>query len=437
MRTVVTRLAARPWLTVTVLIVLVATGIGTYWLTRSDPVATASTTTRLVDVTSGTVRAAVAATGTIEPAEQAAVSFQVPGKVTSVRVTEGQTVKAGAVLATVDSAALQANLAQARADMATAQAKLTSDTDAGGTATQLAADTASVTSAQAQVDSAETSLADATLTAPIGGVVATVNLAVGQQVGSSSGSGSLGSSGTGSGSGGTGSGTGGSGTGGSVTGSSASSGTSSSAEFLIISTTSWIVNASVDSTTMSLIATGDQAQIVPGSSLTTVYGTIASIGILSTGASTGVATYPVVISVTGNPPGLHAGDTATVSLIYRQVTGLTVPTLAVHRGASGSYVYQSVNGKQVQKAVTVGLSGGGTTQITSGLTEGDQVALQVAARPAGVTPSGVTRSGGTRTGGGFGGGFGGGGGGFGGGGTGGGGGFGGGGTGGGGAPNGG
>ena len=269
-----------------------------------------------MSATFGTVRETVSATGTIEPAVQSSVSFQVSGKVTSVRVAEGQIVKAGTVLATIDSASLQANLAQAKAALATAQAKLSTDTDAGAAATALAADTASVTSAQNEVASAQTSLSEATLTSPVAGVVATVDLTVGQQVGGSS----AGSNSSGSGSSGSGTGTGSGGGAANSTSSTASS-SSSSSQFLVISTSSWIVNASVDSTSIGLIANGNQVQLVPGSGSQTVYGTVTSIGILSSGSSSGVATYPVVVDVTGDPAGMHAGDSATLSIIYRQRVG--------------------------------------------------------------------------------------------------------------------
>jgi multidrug efflux pump subunit AcrA (membrane-fusion protein) len=339
------------------------------------------------------------------------VNFTVSGKVTRVAVTAGQRVSAGTVLATIDTATLTANLAQAQATLATAQAKVAADNaDSSTTSTQLAADTAAATSAQGQVTSAQQAMSAATLTSPIAGVVAEVNLTVGQQLGGSS-------SGSGGGTGGAGSGAGGSGSGGSN-----SSSSSSTDQFLVIGTTSWVVNATVDSTGVGLIGNGDQAQIVPSSSPSVVYGTISSVGVMAT-TSSGVATFPVVISVTGNPPGLHAGDTATVSLIYKQLTDvLTVPTAAVHTVNGQRVVYLVSGGKQVSRPVQVGLSSGGSTQITSGLNEGDQVEVAIPSTSNGgagssasrsARPSGGTRQfpGGGNFGGGGGGGFGGGGGG--------------------------
>jgi len=118
--------------------------------------------------------------------------------------------------------------------------------------------------------------------------------------------------------------------------------------------------------------------------------------------------------VTGNPTGLHAGATGTVSMIYKQLTNvLLVPSTAVHRlttnGSSQDVVYEMSGGKQVAHAVTVGLSSGGSSQITAGLAEGDQVVVAI---PRAATQTGGTTNRNGRTGfggGGFGGGLGGGG----------------------------
>ena len=355
MRTRLMRNLRRPLVIGVTLAVLIIAGGGTYWLTASTKSKTSSAPYRLIPATTGTIKQSVSSTGTIEPAQQDELNFAVSGKVTSVRVAEGAKVNAGDVLATVDSAELNAALAQAKAVLANNQAKLASDQDASASDTQLSADQATVTTAEDQVTSAQNALADATLTSPIKGVVATVNLDVGQQVSGSGGSGSSSGQGSGSGSGsgtgstgGGGSGAGASGGGAGQSGSSSGS-TSSTAQFLVISTDSWIVDATVDSSGVGLIAKGDQATIVPGTgsssttaglglgggraggaaaglglggagrgAATTVFGTISSIGLIATNTS-GTASYPVEVKVTGNPSGLHAGDSATVALIYHDV----------------------------------------------------------------------------------------------------------------------
>jgi len=390
-----------------VIVVLGAAG-GGYWAVSGSPAAPAPTF-QLVAATSGTLRQTVSSTGTIEPAQQANLNFATSGQVTSVAATVGKKVKAGQVLATVNSASLAANVAQAEATESSDAAKLSADQAAGTavTAAQLTADQAAVTASQNQVTDAKQALAEAKLTSPINGVVAAVSLSVGQQV---SGSGSSGSGNTGAGgSGGGGSGSGGSGAGSSNAGSSGSgSSSASNAQVVVISTTSYVVNGAVDDTQVGLVQAGDQAVIIPDGATTPVYGTVSSVGLIATTTS-GVASYPVTIAVTGNPGGLYPGASATVTLIVRQLNNvITVPTSALHFATSGTVVYEMVNGHQVAHPVTVGMTSSGQTQIVSGLSVGTEVVVPIVRTGGtGGTTGGTTRrgfGGGGFGGGGFGGG---------------------------------
>ena len=87
---------------------------------------------------------------------------------------------------------------------------------------------------------------------------------------------------------------------------------------------------------------------------------------------------------------------------------LEVPTAAVQTQAGSSYVNKLVNGQSVQTDVTTGLQGDSNTEITSGLTEGDEVVIDTGTL-ATAARSGTSGGVGTLTGGGGGGGFGGGG----------------------------
>ncbi|GAA3435017.1 hypothetical protein GCM10018954_046210 [Kutzneria kofuensis] len=398
--------------------VVVATGGGVAWA-ATRPTADA-TTTSFATATTATLKQTVSSSGTIQPAQQQNLNFAVSGQVTGVTATVGQQVTAGQALATVNSAALAANVAEAQATVSTDQARLSSDQTAGASSAQIAADQAAVTAAQNSLSNAQNALSEATLTSPIDGTVASVNLTVGQQV-----SGGSTSSTSGGGSGGAGGSGGGGGQGAAGGGSSSSSGSSAStAQVVVISTNSYIVNASVDDTEVGLIKDGEQATITANGSTQPVYGTVTSVAMLASSSST-VPSYPVTIGVTGTPTGLHPGASATVAITVKQVTdAVVVPTAAIHYENGNAVVYQMSDGKQVSKQVTTGMTSGGQTQIVSGLNEGDQVV--VPSRGTGGT-TGTTRGGagtGTGTGrggfgggtGGFGGGFGGGAGGFGGGG---------------------
>src|SRR5579863_3826624 len=115
----------RRWRTIVALLVVVAlaVGAGIYFLGGGS----SSTTYRTEAATIGDVRETTSATGTIEPATQATVNFAVAGTVNSVRVSVGQVVKAGAVLATVQTPTLQSDVEQAQATLGTDEAKMASD----------------------------------------------------------------------------------------------------------------------------------------------------------------------------------------------------------------------------------------------------------------------------------------------------------------------
>jgi macrolide-specific efflux system membrane fusion protein len=391
---------------ITAAVVVVAgatTGLVLGLTSGSSSPAGLSVTTETVAATTGTLKQTVATSGTIEPASQANLNFAVSGAVTAVDVKAGQTVTVGQVVATVGTAALQDDVDAAQAQVASAEARVSSDESSGAAAAQVDSDEASVTSAESSLTTAQTDLADSSLTSTIAGTVATVSLTVGQQI-----------SGTGSGSGGSG--------GGGDSAASASddaSSTTSSGQVVVIGTDSYLVNTTVDDTEIGQIAEGDQATIVPTGSTTTDYGTVTSIGLIAT-ESSDVATFPVVVTVTGTPTGLYAGSTGDVSIIVKQLNNvIEVPTAAITYSTSGqATVTQVVSGKHVTRDVTVGEAENGETQITKGIASGDKVLERVVTFKAGTGGTGRTGLfGGTGGTGGTGrtGGFGGGGGGFGGG----------------------
>ena len=351
MRALPRRVRAHPWLAGGVAVVVLAGGGSAgYFLTRNDKAAAATTTTTQT-VATGTVRQSVSATGTLAPASEENLNFSVSGEVTKVAVSEGQHVKKGQTLATIDSASLQATVAQAESTVAGDEARVDDDSSNDATDTQVAADKAALTAAKNQLASAKSQLASATMTSPINGVVAAVNLTVGESVSGNAASNPNASS-----------------------DSSSNDNSSSDPQILVISTNSWLVNATVDATSVGLIKKGNQAQLTVTGASDTVYGTISSIGLVSSSTS-GTASYPVVIDVTGSPSGLHDGANVTATLIYKQVSNvLVVPTIALHRNANGGqYVEQVKNGKTVQTTVRVGIASGGQTQIVSGLSAGDKI----------------------------------------------------------------
>ena len=251
------------------LAVLVAGGLVGAWLATRSP-ASASPPYIYAPVTTTTMRQTLSSSGTISPATTSTLSFGASGQVTAVDATVGEKVTLGETLATMYSATLKAQVAQAEATLAGDQARLSQD------------------------------------------------------------------------------------------------------------------EASVAASVIDRIKTGDQ--VVISSEGATAAGTVASIGLIAN-TSSGVATFPLVIDVTGTPSGLYSGASATVSIIYNQLTDvLAVPTAAVQISATGKdVVYAVVNGRQVARDVKTGIVNGGLTQITSGLTAGERVVVDI---PRIVVPAG-------------------------------------------------
>ncbi|MFN2608294.1 MAG: biotin/lipoyl-binding protein, partial [Acidimicrobiales bacterium] len=251
-------------------VALVLVGGGLWrWQHSSGASATNAVVERTIPVTSGILRQTVSASGTLKPADTKDLNFSVSGKVTAVNVTAGQKVSTGDLLATVDSAALQGTVAQASAAVDSASAKLSTDQTNAASAAQRSADAANVAAAQATLSAAQESLAGASLVSPIDGTVSVVNLAVGQQLGSSGGSAtSLVGSGSGSGQTRAGPGSASSAAGGPAGGgsSASSAASSSSPEVEVISTGSFVVDLGIDDTQIGRLAVGQQATVTPSTS---------------------------------------------------------------------------------------------------------------------------------------------------------------------------
>src|SRR4051812_35945739 len=146
--------------------------VGVWWFAfRSDEDATASATTtkQVVEVTSGPMSQTVSAEGTVAAAATDDLSFGSSGTVTAVNVKAGDTVKTGQVLATIDSAELQAAATAAEADLADAKAKLSDDESGGASDAQISADESNVQSANDALTNAQEALAGASLVATFDG----------------------------------------------------------------------------------------------------------------------------------------------------------------------------------------------------------------------------------------------------------------------------
>ena len=333
----------RRLLVLTGVVVVVAGGAAAWWLLRPAEASTAPVT---VAAAVGTQRQTVSASGTVEPAAQADLSFAVSGEVTQVLVKEGDQVTTGQALATVDDTLLQAQLTAARAALDAAEDKESSDDSASAQA--------AVVSAESDVTAAQDAVDNATLKSTIDGTVATVGLKVGDRV-------STGSSGGGGG-----------------------DDTSDSAQFTVVSTNTFVVDAKVSGADVEQVKQGMTAEITATGATEAVAGTVQTVGLVATADDSGAATFPVTIAVTGEQKDIYAGSSATVSIVVEERQNvLTVPAMALHTDGDTTYVNKMVDGKAVRTDVKVGTTFGPQTEIVSGLKEGDEVEVAAAAPTSG------------------------------------------------------
>ena len=134
------------------------------------------------------------------------------------------------------------------------------------------------------------------------------------------------------------------------------------------------MSLTVNDTDVALIQPGDQVEMTSDNLTGTVFGVVRTVGPLST--STGVASYPVVVDVTGDTSKLHDGISVNASIVYeRRSNVLTIPTAAITKSADGTATVTKVaaDGSLSTVKVTTGESSGSQTEITAGLSEGDQV----------------------------------------------------------------
>lgn len=358
----------------------------------------------------GTLQVTVSGTGNLELASTTDVSPDAAGTVDSIEVEEGQSVKRGEVLFTLDpddaeaaaNKALasyrqaQSGVAQASAQVLKAQASLDDLEERSGDASSAVTD-ADIDLAQAELESAMASLSsaktqrsnalddyddaleakeDLEVTAPASGIVYSIDVEEGDAVTSGDSSGADSANGS------------------TANGSSASSG--SSAPVVIASTAPLVATLSVNEVDLPSLELGQRADLefdaLPDLALTGKVTGIADEG----SVDQGVVSFDVEITLDVKnkqlKPGMSVSATI-VTAVARDV--LLVPNAAVKSDDSGSYVQvlDATTRQPTRVDVEVGLAGDTQTQIVSGLSEGDEVVTatndssdtetQTGARPGG------------------------------------------------------
>ncbi|HJZ49282.1 MAG TPA: efflux RND transporter periplasmic adaptor subunit [Roseiflexaceae bacterium] len=142
------------WIGVGAIVLAIIAGVLLTRTSSSSSAPAVSTTT----VSSGSVVASVAGSGTVAAAQSLDLAFQTSGSVTQVLAKEGDLVKADQPLAQLDTRDLQLQVASAQAALDSANTKLTQTKDGNVQPAEIAAQQAAVASTQAQLRSAQAQL---------------------------------------------------------------------------------------------------------------------------------------------------------------------------------------------------------------------------------------------------------------------------------------
>lgn len=302
------------------------------------------------------VDATVSATGTVKlkTGAEVRVGAQLSGIVEKLNVSIGSRVKAGDVIAEIDSRAVTASVEQARAQLAhdevalakaelddarmqrlrAAQAVATQQVDDARAALQLAR--ATVVSSRRALEMAEVSLNYVTIRAPISGTIASVSTQQGETVAAAF---------------------------------------ATPTFVTIIEDDALEVVAMVDEADIGAVRLGE-----PVTFTTETYpdrdfaGRVVRIAPVATIVS-GVVNYEVGIAIAGDMSVLKPDMTTNVTIRTASHRGLFVPQVAIRQGPGGKFVIvRGTGGAQIRRrVVTVGRKGG-DVEITRGLS-GDEAVM--------------------------------------------------------------
>ena len=271
--------------------------------------------------------------------------------VTDLKVKVGDTVKAGQVLATADTADLKRQLADAntavdtaRISLRAAKANLSDANDADVTA-QIRQAKIGVNNAETQLvdrasrrgDDLQTQIKLATLTSPIDGIVTTVNVAKGLEA--------------------------------------------PTGDAIVIDAATFDVTADVVESDLASMAVGQTATVAIAAVDAQVTGKVTAIAPTAVGDTTGgVVSYAVTVSLQDVPAAVRAGMTADVTITIDSATNvLTVPAAAL-RGSDRQLLRARSSAPTARRRPSPSRSASitnTTAEIKSGLTDGQQVVTGV------------------------------------------------------------
>lgn len=322
----------------------------------------ATTATGLLTATAavGDVTDEVAASGTVTSKETYAVGFGTPPWVVadsdsadpagtdidwvvdSVDVSVGDLVQAGEVLATADTADLEAQIADANRTAKSAKLQLTQaendldDADSGAPTRQARIALYNAQSAKARADADLAALKEqrdyAVLTAPIAGIVTDVALTAGADA--------------------------------------------PAAAAITIASRTLVVETSVVESDVASIAVDQAASVTVGAIDQTIEGTVTAIApSAGDGGTSGVVSFAITVELKQVPQAMRPGMSADVTIVTDSANDvLTIPSRALSGGGNNYSVrVVGADGSVQTRAVTVGLITDSLAEITSGLASGDAV----------------------------------------------------------------
>ncbi len=408
----------RVWVIVLLVVLLVVLLGGVLFYVRRSSQSPVQYTQQAVNY--GNITVTASATGPIDPKAEYDLNFAASGVVSEIDVHVGQQVKAGQVLAKLNSTSLQDALTQAQqtltsdqvsyndalnsqsAILSQANAAIATATDTYNNSKQTQSDldqlnqtkaqwAAQEQSAQASVDkayqtllsgqdavtAAQHNLSNVILTAPANATVASINGTVGQTADSGS--------------------------------SGSASGSTSQGFIVLVDTSAYTISAQVSEADIGKVRLGQPAQFtVPAYPSQTFRATVTSIQTIGQ-TSSNVVNYTVDLAVDAQSlqnATLYTGMTATVNITTAQRIGkllvnnsaFSFTTTALQAGAldrntlasalGGSFtsgsgssqgnrriVLELKNNKLTPVLVTVGLTNGTSSEVLSGLQAGDQIVV--------------------------------------------------------------
>jgi HlyD family secretion protein len=313
------------------------------------------------------------------PASCLADYTAVSGDQSAVNIAQGKvtldeaTVNADQSRLNLDSARQQQDLISGQRSINSAAAQVTSARDQLTTQTQtrpnqVAAAQAQLASAQTAVQTAQQNLAATTLVAPMNGTVNAINGVVGESVGPGSGS------------------------------TPEAPGTQAPLPTTGVSTSFMVIGNDSGMEVVVPFAESDAARVAGNQDAQVTFDAVPNVTIAgkviavasSATITSGVVNYYATISLDQGNGALKEGMTSNATVVVSSATNvLTVPDLAITRLGGQAYVSVYSNGKAVQTPIETGVVGDTYTEVTSGLTEGEQIVIPTLRVPSGTTTRGT------------------------------------------------